>query len=122
MADGFIQLFKQSRLCPLFCLTSVGSRAIAQPHTISGVGDNLESGQASSGDAPPNDPVRNKINRSSQRTDWQNEIFHTAHIQNYNIGSTRNMYLVDLGYQIPRFSIKRSFIVKFLDLKSKISL
>jgi TonB-dependent starch-binding outer membrane protein SusC len=54
-------------------------------------------------DALPYDPVTNKITRASQGTDWQNEIFETAPIQNYDLslqgGGTRSKYLVALGYQ-----------------------
>ncbi len=54
-------------------------------------------------DALPYDAATNKITRSSQGTDWQNEIFHTAPIQNYDLsvqgGASRGKYLVSLGYQ-----------------------
>ena len=54
-------------------------------------------------DALSYDAVTNKITRASQGTDWQNEIFHTAPIQNYDLsvqgGGSRGRYLVSLGYQ-----------------------
>src|SRR5262245_11650062 len=54
-------------------------------------------------DALPYDLNTNKITRASQGTDWQDEIFDTAPIQNYDLslqgGGSRSRYLVGLGYQ-----------------------
>ena len=54
-------------------------------------------------DALAYDEVTNKITRASAGTDWQNEIFQTAPIQNYDLsvqgGGTKSRYLVGLGYQ-----------------------
>lgn len=55
-------------------------------------------------DALPYDPVTNRLTRANAAgTDWQDEIFKTAPIQNYDLsiqgGGPKSKYLVSLGHQ-----------------------
>ncbi|WP_411029978.1 SusC/RagA family TonB-linked outer membrane protein [Spongiimicrobium sp. 3-5] len=53
-------------------------------------------------DAQPYDEINNKITRSAD-TDWLDEIFQTALIQNYDVsirgGNQKSRYLMSVGYQ-----------------------